>query len=59
MKEVENIEEASTMGRSKNANPNAMRNNNAKRMEERSHIAKFASYAEQEIDKLESHQIKK
>jgi len=36
-----------------------MRNNNAKRMEERSRIAKFASYAEQEVDKLESGQIKK
>lgn len=47
------------MGRSKNANRNAMANNNAKRMEERSRIAKFASYSEQEIDKLESRQIKK
>ncbi|HHY73510.1 MAG TPA: hypothetical protein GX497_09850 [Bacillus bacterium] len=47
------------MGRSKNANPNAMRNNNAKRMEERSRIAKSGSFAEQEIAKLESHQIKK
>ncbi|WP_458412892.1 hypothetical protein ACNQFZ_19090 [Schinkia sp. CFF1] len=47
------------MGRSKNANPNAMRNNNAKRMEERSRIEKLGSYAEQELEKLESHQIKK
>lgn len=47
------------MGRSKNANRNAMANNNAKKMMERSHKAKFASYAEQELEKLESHQIKK
>ncbi|WP_180994216.1 hypothetical protein [Bacillus sp. Marseille-P3661] len=47
------------MGRSKNANRNAQANNNAKRMMERSKKAKSASFEEQELDKLESHQIKK
>ncbi|MGC4377103.1 hypothetical protein WD019_09215 [Fictibacillus sp. Mic-4] len=39
------------MGRTKPANANAMRNNNAKQMEKRSNT-EFASYAEVEVKKM-------
>jgi hypothetical protein len=40
------------MGKTKNANANAMRNNNAKQMQKRSQDAEFASYAEVETKKM-------
>jgi hypothetical protein len=46
------------MGRTKKANGNAMRNNNAKKMNERSKQAEVASYAEIEVEKM-NHSHKK
>jgi hypothetical protein len=47
------------MGRVKKGNPNAQRNNNAKKMEEFSDIMKKGSYAEREEAKMENNQLKR
>jgi hypothetical protein len=47
------------MGKTKNANANAMRNNNAKQMQKRSQDAEFASYAEVETKKMSNPQKNK
>jgi hypothetical protein len=47
------------MGRVKLGNPNAQRNNNARKMEKISEISKHGSYAEREAMKIENNQTKR
>lgn len=49
------LEELISLGRQKKGNPNAQRNNNAKKMEKRSQDTEFANYAEVEAEKMNSH----